>query len=962
MEKGTAFSWTKSIALATGLLITAVSCQNPLLEQMQNRIVDDVSLYLAGDAPRILAATPGPGAIDIPTSAVISAVFDLDLDPATITGSTVSLTRLSPTTSVEGTLSYDSTTRTASFTPATRLEPDESYRLTVSTNVQSAKGAALASTFNATFTTRYFHDDEIGIDLTYSSSDLVLNSNAPIYIQIYALPLPYPQANENMTILGALPITAPGKYRIPRNLIPNQSSQAVVFLFHDIDNNYDLEDEGAGNGDSERIIKTGVLGNLVDPEEVAIILGNADGYYILDPAVILETGTGYSVTYADGSPFPPDGFESLDASPSGSRALTQGLFENARNLHSLTDIDYLRFTPPSTDHYIVEVKETGYQLRVELYDNDSNALTRDWILAASTGNNERITHESSYHLTGGQTYILRVDSPSGGLGPYSIRYRLRDVPEDQYEPNNHPESPTSLLLGRQNLLSATLSDGPEVQDVDVYEITVEAGQRYAIEVTEKDNHFGSYLDKRDIQFGIAMYTAWDGESLSGIFQVDLEGFYQTANGRLIFDASRVNVSSGSETRWIVVSNQSPQQGGTGPRPSAEYTILYTWGPDAWDKEYVESLDAPGVDDAINGTTILGTEVYIPGDTKIQRTIYSGTNTENPGSDVDWFRFTAKGATLDYLVSAQPALGPDGIAVNLTLYRSMEVNGNAVPDTGDGNAKAYSQIWANSTDGTVGFSFEPWTSLGYNTSEWSQSIYKVFWIQVSRNTEAAGNPATGRYTLSIRGGADNEDIYYIPDTKESDIGVDLGGGEIIGIDETPWIGQLTYGGIDFSNRNELAWSGSYGNRYTRQALGEDLDQYVWSIYRRDYDYNGEPDGANNPSDDWDFTWMEIPAGGLNGSNFYIQLISDSNPAIPLKLSYWKVSATAWTSYKSDGVVRQTELGTPTGVYTIDPADEETLYTAVNGVAAGEFYVFRIERNGTAPDGYPASGVYWFRLLE
>ena len=335
MEKRAAVSWTKNIVLVTGLLITTVSCQNPLLEQMQNRIVNDVTISLAGDAPRILAATPGPSATDIPTSAVISAVFDINLDPATITGSTVSLTRLSPAAAVPGTLSYNAAARTASFTPDARLEPDKSYRLTVTTGVKSAKGAALGTAFNTTFTTRYFHDDEIGIDLSYVSSDLVLNSNAPIYIQILTVPLPFPANLEtDMAILGAMPITASGRYRIPQSLIPRQSDKAVFFLFHDIDNNYEPGDDGAGTGDSERIIQTGVPGNTTDPEDGTIVFDHADGFFVFDSSLILETGTGYTVTYSDGTPYAADGFEGQDLPPSGSRVLTQGIFETARNLHS----------------------------------------------------------------------------------------------------------------------------------------------------------------------------------------------------------------------------------------------------------------------------------------------------------------------------------------------------------------------------------------------------------------------------------------------------------------------------------------------------------------------------------------------------------------------------------------------------------------------------------------------------
>ncbi|MGD9941109.1 MAG: Ig-like domain-containing protein [Clostridia bacterium] len=147
MQKGSTVSRAAIVVLTLVLFGTAVSCENPLVEQMQQRIADDVTVYLAGDPPRILSASPEPGANDISTSAAISAVFDVDLDPATITGSTVTLTRLSPAADVPGTLSYDGASRTASFTPASRLEPDKSYRLTVTSGVTSAKGAALGASF-----------------------------------------------------------------------------------------------------------------------------------------------------------------------------------------------------------------------------------------------------------------------------------------------------------------------------------------------------------------------------------------------------------------------------------------------------------------------------------------------------------------------------------------------------------------------------------------------------------------------------------------------------------------------------------------------------------------------------------------------------------------------------------------------------------------------------------------------
>jgi len=267
------------LILTLGLFNTAVSCQNPLIEQMQEKIVEDVTIHLAGNAPRILSASAGPSASGISTSAVISAVFDIDLDPATITGSTVSLVGLTPEATVEGTLAYDTATHSANFTPVTRLEPDKNYRLMVTTGVKSAKGAALGSAFSTTFTTRFFHDDEIGLDPSYVSADLVLSNTKPIYLEIYALPLSDPPNHLDSTILDSQKITAPGKYRIPQSLIPGGANKVVLALFHDINGNYEPGDDGAGDGDSQRIMKTGVPGNML--VDVDSVINSGPGRWIL---------------------------------------------------------------------------------------------------------------------------------------------------------------------------------------------------------------------------------------------------------------------------------------------------------------------------------------------------------------------------------------------------------------------------------------------------------------------------------------------------------------------------------------------------------------------------------------------------------------------------------------------------------------------------------------------------------
>lgn len=922
------------------------ACSNPMMDLMQERITEDVETQILGDPPEVVSITPAAGDANAATSSAVTVVFGTDLDETTVSDDSVRLLLLPGLTPVFGSVSYQAETRTVLYTPDTRLDVETTYRLEIGTTVRTLRGAPLGQAYTTEFTTRYFHDDEIGIDLTYTSGDLVLNEGAPIYFQLYRVPLPDPMdIDQYMAILGDMPVTAEGKYRIPQSSIPEGASQALVFMFHDIDGDYTPGNDGAGTGDSERVLKPGEPGNLADPDNETIITGTSGGYYQIADAFVVSIGSGYTISYQDGINVTPDGYETLDDLPRNSQVLTQGIYEIARTLHALDDVDYLRFTPPTRDHYIVETGDTAIDLGMELYATESEALTQSSPLSGI---------DTGVDLAAGHEYFLRVDSPSSDLGSYKIRYRLRPV-VDAAEPNNEtPDNPTPLSFGRGNTITASLSDLGDGADRDVYAITVEAGLRYAVEVTETDNPFGAYLDARNLQFGITMYTAWDGVSGSGIWQSNLEDFYQIENGRLVFTASRVNVTSGSETRWLVIENITPRQGGTDnaddPRPSGGYTILYTHGPDLLDEEYDETAGGPLSDDVIDGDTVIGTYVYSLGDTVYERTIYSGTDTETPGSDVDWFRLQAYEASSDHIVIAEPSAA-DGIVVKTELFISTIDGGFAVPDTAAG-VKAAGQPWTAVPD-TRGFVFLPYQAWGSSFTFWQTPDYQYFWVRVTRDSEEPGNPITGGYTLTIKAGGDNEDNNY-PDDAQTDIG----GGTMAGIDETPWIGQPFSG--DFSNRNQLSWDGSSPNRQTARTitLGA-ADQNQWTVYRKDYDYKGEPDGVTDPSTDWDFLWTEIPAG-LSGGNFYAALISRSNPDIPLKLTYWKVSAGDWTTYQADEVVLESELGTAEGTFV--PTDEENAFE-VNGAAEGDIYIFRIERDndGAGPEDLEG-GAYRFYLSE
>ena len=86
---------------------------------------------------------PGP-TTGVSSSIAIAAIFTENMDPATITGSSFTVTCAAPCVSPAGTVSYTASTRTAVFTPAAILPADSTYTATLATTVTDLAGNALA--------------------------------------------------------------------------------------------------------------------------------------------------------------------------------------------------------------------------------------------------------------------------------------------------------------------------------------------------------------------------------------------------------------------------------------------------------------------------------------------------------------------------------------------------------------------------------------------------------------------------------------------------------------------------------------------------------------------------------------------------------------------------------------------------------------------------------------------------
>jgi hypothetical protein len=106
---------------------------------------------LAAPVLGVTARTPAPCATGIGQAPSITATFNLSLDPATVNGSSVTLT--TPDGPVAATVAYDGPTRKITITPSAALPWGVTYTATVSTDVQASDGTTLVAPITWSFTT-----------------------------------------------------------------------------------------------------------------------------------------------------------------------------------------------------------------------------------------------------------------------------------------------------------------------------------------------------------------------------------------------------------------------------------------------------------------------------------------------------------------------------------------------------------------------------------------------------------------------------------------------------------------------------------------------------------------------------------------------------------------------------------------------------------------------------------------
>jgi len=116
-----------------------------------------VTVTVDKTAPMVKSVTPSDRATGVSPSTTATASFSEDMDPATLTTSTFTLTKQGSATPITATVSYDTTTKTATLKPSSTLAANTKYTATVKGGASGTKdkaGNALASNKVWSFTTK----------------------------------------------------------------------------------------------------------------------------------------------------------------------------------------------------------------------------------------------------------------------------------------------------------------------------------------------------------------------------------------------------------------------------------------------------------------------------------------------------------------------------------------------------------------------------------------------------------------------------------------------------------------------------------------------------------------------------------------------------------------------------------------------------------------------------------------
>lgn len=926
-----------------GLIV--LSCSNPVMQILQEKLAEDVEVHLLGEPPEVESLSPLSGAAEVPTSAVLSAVFTAPMDETTINGESVRLFLLPGLTTVSGTVSYAADTKTLRFVPAARLEPDKNYRLEIGTAVKTLRGNSFKEPYLWEFSTRYFHDDEIGINLNYSSADLVLNAANPIYIELYGVPLPTSGMSSYITELTDILITSSGKYRIPKDLIPQGRTEALIFLHH-------RREDGSFDY-SSRLYRSGAAGNLVDADNddnfSDLVIDSSGEYFSLNETYIAGIGNGYSLTYSDGSPINPDEYENADSTPSSYLQVEQGVYETRRNIHAPDDVDFLIFTTSSTDKYEIRVDttESSLNLKVGLYALNGTRL------AENNGSGVWTVNPAGTPLTKSSQYYLRISGYDGGLGEYKVGWFYAQAPQDAGEPsNNEKAGAVSLEIGRSGAVTGTFHENGSFGDSDWFSIPLDAGKTYVAEIQEDTSYFGPTAESRGMTVEFRLEKD-NGDTNTSNF---------TLPGTNTFYIDDPASFAGTGTYYLKITNTTDLKGDQ--RPSMRYTLLVTYGPDSYDRTDNPFTDPTNEFDLYNEHGPAGTEgdgtiiPWVPYDgyAGTRRTIYSTLSGETPGQDWDWFRVQFRNNFTHYLIWTEPEPGADGIITEFDIFGATWDGGNSVPNLGGGPLVSGYQWEGEGFEAVRGLMVTPYQApLNAPLTFYPTPTQGTYFIRVRRSSANLAGTTTGAYRLFFRAGGDNED------NQEPDYKIEVGGVEY-GLDETPWLGSIGFS--DFTTRNKLAdrneWtSGQTPIRYN-------------TIAKVDYNTgNGEPLGSS-PEPDHDYLWIEIPAGATS-VNLVINTALGTYKGMPVKATVYKApnigAPNALDTIRARDTAPTNEVVTEAELVFVGTYNSQSYFGTYGdhqiaetlSVTAGDVIFIRVERDSdNALPGDSETAEYFLRM--
>ena len=178
-------------------------------------------------APTVLGVNPTTGTLNVSRSQVFTAGFSEDMDPSTITSSTLTLKESTAGTAVAGNITYAPQSRSASFVPSTALGAETGYTFTVgagltgpadlSGNRLTASSTSLATTTATADTSApsvsFASADNFGIAITFTETMKVSGGpNAADNIANYTLESP---AGTSIS-LGGKTVTYDGQTKTAR--------------------------------------------------------------------------------------------------------------------------------------------------------------------------------------------------------------------------------------------------------------------------------------------------------------------------------------------------------------------------------------------------------------------------------------------------------------------------------------------------------------------------------------------------------------------------------------------------------------------------------------------------------------------------------------------------------------------------------------------------------------------------